>query len=43
MEEIHKELKELKEQLKIKDEEISKIKDDLSNKNDILRKILTKL
>lgn len=42
-EEIQKELKELKEQLKIKDEEILKIKDDLNNKNDILRKILTKL
>lgn len=38
-EEIQKELKELKDKLKIKDEEISKIKDDL----DILKKILTKL
>ena len=42
-EEIQKELKELKDKLKIKDEEISKIKDDLDNKNDILKKILTKL
>ena len=42
-EEIQKELKELKKQLKIKDEEISKIKDDLDDKNKLLKKILTKL
>ena len=42
-EEIQKELIELKNQLKIKDEEISKIKDDLDDKNKLLKKILTKL
>ena len=42
-EEIQKELKELKEQLKIKNEEISKIKDDLDDRNKLLKKILTKL